>query len=332
MNVFGVLNSMKWPWQTGAPSTRLVISGVPGEVAYVQARHAEGAWVIERLGTERQGDDSESAFHKRLGALGLHEAAATVVLRPSQYQLLQIEAPAVTAAEMRSAVRWQIASMIEQPLEQLVLDVMPVGDEAVRKTNQVFVAAADQSVIDQQIHLAHTLGATVSVIDIQDTAQRNLQLNMLALESAQVAMSLSGATDQAEIALQPAMPAQTAHAALVMLEGQQALFTISALGELQYSRRIDTAAASSEAARERWAMEIQRSLDVWDRTAPMLPIGRLALYAADSTGALSRWLGQYLGQAVYPMEPEFSGLTPDMLAAHPACWPLLGGLLRETLH
>lgn len=301
---------MKWPWQTGESQQRLVMSWTPGELAFVQARPQGEGWAISRLGVERQGDDSEAAFHKRLQALSLQDRQATVVLRTSQYQLLQIEAPPVKEEELRSAVRWQIAGMVEQPLDQLVIDVMPVGDAQVRKTKQVFVVAVEQSVLDGCLSLARSLGVEVAVIDIQDNAQRNLQLHNLD-------------------------PTTQAHVAVVLLDEAQALFTISAQGELQDSRRLDVEPGMVEggdhhAGRERWAMEIQRSLDVWDRTAPMLPLSRISLYAGQHTVALSRWLGQYLGQAVYPIEPVFEGLNAEALAQYPACWPLLGGLLRPV--
>ena len=308
MHVLGAMNVMKWPWQVGATHKRLVMSWAPGELAFVEAQPHASGWAVSRLGTERQGADSEQAFHKRLQALGLHDPAATVVLRPSQYQLLQIEAPAVPAQELRSAVRWQVAGMVTQAVETLVMDVMPVGDSQVRITNQVFVVAAEQAVVAHSLALARVLGAEVGVIDIQDATQRNLQLQALAQDT------------------------QDAHAAVVLLDEAQALLTISAQGELQYSRRLDlepgVVDGVEQAGRERWATEIQRSLDVWDRTAPMLPIARLSLYAAQATAALSHWLGQYLGQAVYPMEPVFEGLSSDVLAEYPACWSLLGGLLR----
>ena len=300
---------MKWPWSVGSTQTRLVMSWAPGELAYVQAQPHENGWAIARLGVERQGDDSEAAFLKRLQALGLNHRQATLVLRPSQYQLLQIEAPAVAPQELSSAVRWQVAGMVTQPLDDLVMDVMPVGDEVVRKTNQVFVVAAEKTVVERSVSLARSLGVDVTVVDIQDTAQRNLQLQTMAGE------------------------AQVAHAAVVILDEAQALLTISAQGELQYSRRLDVepgliAQDEDHSAHERWAVEIQRSLDVWDRTAPMLPVSRVSLYAAQATASLSRWLGQFLGQAVYPMEPVFEGLTAASLAQHASCWPLLGGLLR----
>jgi MSHA biogenesis protein MshI len=304
---------MKWPWQFGSTDKRLVMSWAPGELAYVQALARDDGWSVERLGVERQGQDSEAAFLKRLQSLGLQDDRAVVVLRPSQYQLLQIDAPAVEPQELRAAVRWQIAGLVDQPLEDLVIDVLPVGDDNVRRTNQLFVVAAEQSVIARSMALAKDLHVDVVAIDIQDTAQRNLQLLQL--------------QDQV---------LEGAHAAIALTDERQALLTISACGELQYTRRLDLEPGVCELdrhheERERWGGEIQRSLDVWDRTAPALHVDRISLYAGASTQALSRWLGQYLGQAVFPMDLQgsFEGLESHDLQTHSACWPLLGGLLRE---
>jgi hypothetical protein len=51
------------------------------------------------------------------------------VLGLSDYQLLQIDAPAVPADEMKAAARWQIKDKVDIPVEELTLDVLAVGDQ-----------------------------------------------------------------------------------------------------------------------------------------------------------------------------------------------------------
>lgn len=317
-------------------------------MAYVRAtREAGGGYRVQRFGVERQGDDSPQAFAGRLAALGLRGRAARAMLRPEQYQMLQIEAPAVAPDELRTAARYQIRDMVDMHLDDLTLDVIRVGDERVRATGHLFVVAASNALIREVMGVGQSLRRGVAVIDIQEMAQRNLQ-------SAWVRRN--GTLERA-------------HAALVVTDDRQALLTISAYEELFYTRRIDlgedflggpwgggessaqtfgdepapSAAAGGDAQepelgvhlgdadrRQRVVVEIQRSLDLWDRTWPMLTLDQFGVYAGERTGDLARWLGQELGQAVTSLDlggmfPGFEGGTEE---DRRQCWPLLGVLLR----
>ena len=100
---------MRWPWQRKVFGDQLVVSWSAQTLAYVLARSgSDGAHQILKLGVERQGTDSMADFVRRLQGLGLKGHEARAMLRPEQYQLLQIDAPAVAPEELRSAARYQI--------------------------------------------------------------------------------------------------------------------------------------------------------------------------------------------------------------------------------
>lgn len=304
-------------------------------LAYVQARQ-QGAqqFQVQRFGVLRADEAEAEDFARRLAGLGLKGQVALGMLRPGQYQMLQIEAPAVPPEELRTAARWQIRDMVSQHVDDLTLDVLKVGDERVRATGSLFVVAAPNAEIRALMQTAQALRCEIDVIDIQDLAQRNLQ--------SALAHRL-GITDRA-------------HAAIVMASDSQALLTICAYDELFYSRRIDLgegflqAAWGSDAApadaggdltlsapgqeadrAQRLVVEIQRSLDLWDRTWPMLVLDRILVQAGDRTAELARWLGQELGQAVLPLDvaPLFPGFEGGTAQERQLCWPLLGALLRH---
>jgi len=318
----------------GRQVEQLVLAWDGQVLAYVQARHEGGdLYRVQRFGVLRTGGDSPAETARQLAALGLRGKAVRAMLRPAQYQILQIDAPAVAPEELRTAARWQIREMVNVHVDDLTLDVLKVGDERVRATGSVFVVAAASAVIREVMQTAQAARCSVEVIDIQDLAQRNLQ---------------------SALARRLGTP-ERAHAAIVMMEDSQALLTICAYDELFYTRRIDLGAgfmqapwghaapasaesdlaltpAGQDADRgQRLVVEIQRSLDLWDRTWPMLVLDRISVQAGARTAELAGLLAQELGQAVLPLDVSalFPGFDGGSEADRQLCWPLLGVLLRH---
>jgi MSHA biogenesis protein MshI len=334
---------MRWPARRSQPRDQLVFSWAAGALAYVQASlDKNGLYQVQRFGVERQGSDSLEDFAKRLAALGFKGRTARVMLRPEQYQILQIDAPAVAPEELRTAARWQIREMVNVHMDDLTLDVLRVGDDKVRATGHLFVIAASNALIREVMGIGQAMKCTVDVIDIQDMAQRNLQS--------------AWARRNGDLG--------RAHAALVLTDDSQALLTISANEELFYTRRIELGAGFMQAGwgqgavqapaaetglelvdaaesgpgpssgdtdrTQRVVVEVQRSLDLWDRTWPMLVLDRISVYAGERSDELARWLGQELGQPVTALDVSawFPGFEGGTDADRLLCWPLLGALMR----
>ena len=120
---------MRWPWQRQGSGEQLVVSWSGQTFAYVLARsRADGAHEVLKFGVERQGGNGMQDLVPQLHGLGLKGFEARVMLRPEQYQLLQIDAPAVAPEELRSAARYQIREMLHAHVDDVTLDVMRVGD------------------------------------------------------------------------------------------------------------------------------------------------------------------------------------------------------------
>ena len=358
---------MRWPWTRPASGDQLVVSWSGQTLAYVLARGgADGVYQVLKFGVEQQGSDSTDDFVRRLQALGLKGLVARVMLRPEQYQLLQIEAPAVAPDELRSAARYQIREMLQTHVDDVTLDVMRVGDRAPKSSGHLFVVAATNAVVRSVLDLGDAMHWSVSVIDIQETAQRNLQSALAAGE---------GAPDRA-------------NAVLVLVQGQQAVLTISAKEELFYTRRFELpegvltapwghendAAAGPDSAvgdyvpdysvggvsygndytsvpvdhvpeasgsgvaaddkAQRLLVEVQRSLDVWDRSWSSMPLHVLRVYAGERSTELSKWLSAQLGQPVLPLDVSamFAGFAEGAPDDRALCLPLLGVLMRSESH
>ena len=360
---------MRWPWQRRASADVLVLSWCAKTLAYVRGRvQSDGSIEVRQFGVERQGVDNDEDFVRRLQGLGLKGYEARAMLRPEQYQLLQIDAPAVAPEELRSAARYQIRDMLDVHLDDITLDVIRVGDGREKGTPHLFVVAATNAVVRSVLDLGKALQWNLTVVDIQETAQRNLQSSLAKRDN-----RLERAT-----------------AALVVGDESQAVFTISANEELFYSRRLElpdgflagswgqstvaapvasdayapveeyvpnyggggstygsdygsdygkaagapSAQASGDAAAheraQRFLVEVQRSLDLWDRSWSTMPLAGLSVYAGERTEELVQWLSREMGQSVQVMDvktifPGFEGGTPEDLAL---CWPLLGALMR----
>lgn len=366
---------MRWPWRRQGSDEHLVVSWSDQTLAYVLARaSADGAHEVLKFGVERQGGDGSNAANgtqdlvRQLQGLGLKGFDARVMLRPEQYQLLQVVAPAVAPDELRLAVRYQIREMLHAPMDEVTLDVMRLGDGQQKGQGHLFVVAAANAVVRGVLDLGDAMHWTVSVIDIQETAQRNLQSALVERD---------GRADHA-------------NAALVLGDGQQAVLTISANEELFYTRRFDLPEEFLTGARvhggdvsagpadstgsftpvdqyvpdysvggisygsdytdtrtvspvpvaggawgddkaQRFLVEVQRSLDLWDRSWPNMPLYGVRVYAGERSEELSKWLAVQLGQTVVPMDVNalFPGFEGGAAGDRALCLPLLGVLLRS---
>ena len=318
---------MRWPWQQKSTLDRFVFSWSGGVFAYVRALALSGSqgglakFAIQQMGVLQQGERPFENFVAELRNLGLKNLTAHGMLRLEQYQLLQIDSPPVAPEEVRSAARYQIKDMVHAHLDDITLDVMKVGDGQQKGSANLFVVTTLNEVVRGLNALGDALNWEIPVIDIHETAQRNLQTLMAQAE---------GHLDKAE-------------AALLLSDERQITFTITANEELFLSRRLELPTGfwqvlngganweMTDAERAtRFVLEVQRSLDLWDRTWSHRPLGSLRVYAGEHSAAFATWLGHEIGQVVGTMDfhPYFAGLDAYPVAEQTQCLPLLGVLLR----
>jgi MSHA biogenesis protein MshI len=338
------------PFKKGQPAGQLAIASSADDFLYAQA-DASGRLV--RCGHLARGSDSPAAFARHVHALGLPPLPVCAVLPLAQAQLLQVEAPAVKADEMKAAARWRIKDQVEGRLDDYIVDVMFVGHDKPRPSRQLFVAAARSGVVRELSERCAAAGLNLAVIDLAETTQRNLHAAQARREGL----------------------AERATAALVQ-HGGQCLLTVCVGDELYYARRLEwdaqavpgapaspgtlAAAALAAAARPALAMEtmdfvdygaepedtpdrsddapravveLQRSFDVWERSWPDLPLARLWVQVGEHSPRLAALLAQQLGQPVAVLDidktfPELAQVAPDP-ALREALGPVLGLLLRS---
>lgn len=349
---------MRWPWRRQSSSARLVVSWSDGVLSYVLAKPLGGdRFEVKAAGVERRGDDSLDAFANRLAALGLKGVPAQAMLRPAQYQFLQIDAPQVPPEEMRAAARYQIKDLVTAHIDDITLDVLKVGDGQYKAGELLFVVATTNSVVRELLDLSDAMDWDVNVVDVQETAQRNLQQLLARTEGR----------------------AERADALLTLADDRQGVLTISANDELFFTRRLelppgfmamswgDGAAApaaeqgyvpvgeyvpdyavggetfgadysagmvdysaAGQGAHQRVVVEVQRSLDLWDRTWRDLPLQGLRVAAGERSEEMAQWFARELGMAVQAIDlsAAFAGWEAIAAGERMECWPLLGVLLR----
>ncbi len=347
----------KFPWLRRSSKERLVVSWTGQTLAFVLARRTvEGLHEVLKFGVMHRGPETLAEFSHRVHGLGLKGLDAHVMLWPEQYQVLQIDTPATPSNEMRQAARYQIREMLDAQGDDITLDVMRVGDAQQQGAGFLFVVAASNAVVREAFELGDTMAWTVPVIDIQETAQRNLQNALAAREGY----------------------SNKAHAALVLHEGRFAVLTICANDELFYTRRFELPAGfltapwvddaklyadqadaftpvdeyvpdysyarsaavnvvptvtADNAKIQHFVLEVHRSMDVWTRSWSSMPLFNLRVYAGERSEELAKWLGAHVGQTVLPLDVAamFPGFDGGSFSDQSYCLPLLGILLRTEV-
>ena len=204
------------------------------------------------------------------------------LLTGGEYQVISIESPNVPKEEMRTAIKWRLKDMLDFPVTEATVDVLdiPVDQATGARTQQsLFAIAARNSVIAPRQKLFLEAKIDLSVIDIPEMAQRNISA-MLEPEGRGLA--------------------------LLSFEAEGGLLTVSFRGELYLSRRFDVSFDQlldadherKHAAFDRITLELQRSLDNFERQFSFISVSKLLLAPSPVTG-----LDDYLSSNMYmPVE------------------------------
>lgn len=206
-----------------------------------------------------EGQAAEESLARAARSRNAARFRCSTLLSPSDYQLLTLEAPNVPQDELKTAVRWRMKDMLDFHVDDATFDVMAIPVErSSGRTPSMFVVAARNSVIRQRQELFFGAGIDLEVIDIPETAQRNISA-LLEQDGRGLAMLSIGA--------------------------QGGLLTVTYQGELYLARRIDITPAVLEeadadrrhAALDRLMLEVQRSLDHFERQFGFVSISRMVL-------------------------------------------------------
>ncbi len=209
---------------------------------------------------------------------GLDRLRCTTVLPQGAYQFHVVESPAVPDAELKTAVRWQLKDFIDYSPDEAVVDVMslPKGVAAGRAAS-VFAIAAHRDRVAECIRTFDEARLDLGAIDILETVQRNVATHLADGERA---------------------------VALLVFGTGTGMLTVSASGALLFARSFDLGltqfddsqhvAADQAALCDRIALEVQRSLDHFDRQFGGLPLSSLLIAPFPQVEALRAPLAENL--------------------------------------
>lgn len=220
-----------------------------------------------------------STLKQSLGERMVKKLASSVVLEDANYEIVTVDDPEltnVTEAQRTQALRWSIQPLVTFDVSRASIDtIIPSG--AGRK--KLTIAAAPESSIAPWVLKAVSERVNLRAIDVRETAQRNLAH---LLEDGNNAMGL------------------------LVLAGSRALLTLSAGGELLMTRRIEMgsleAGTKDPKTRDRIGLEVQRTLDNFERQSGRASGTQLFVSAGEHSPALAHHLRVELGLAVKPID------------------------------
>jgi MSHA biogenesis protein MshI len=239
---------------------------------------------------------------------GLRGAPAQFMLSPGEYQFLTVEAPNVPEAELKTALAWKLKDMLDAPAHEVTLDVLPVPAPEGRAPS-LFAIAAPNAVVGRHMAKSHAAKLDLRVIDIPETAHRNLALCV-----AEPKRGLG----------------------LLAFDHAGSMFSVVMDGALYFSRRMDVRleeidGEGREAAYDRLALALQRSIDLIDRQLPHLSMSGIAVAGVHADCNLPDYLSQQLYTQVARLDLATLfdlDAAPDVQRAPHQYLDLLGAALR----
>ncbi|MBI5658363.1 MAG: agglutinin biogenesis protein MshI [Nitrosomonadales bacterium] len=238
------------------------------------------------------------------------------LLDPGEYQMMLVEAPKVPVDELKTAVRWRIKDMLNYHIDDATVDVLQIpaskksgGD----RPQSLYAIAAPNETIKKRIALFEKAKIDLKVIEIPETAQRNI----------------AALFDEDERGL-----------ALLSFGDNGGLLTITCGGELYLARHLEITAGQLQdaddglrrQALERVELELHRSLDYFGRQFSHIPVSRMLVSAPEQLG-LAQQLASGLDLPVEQLDlagaldiSAVPNLADSGYAAH--MLPALGASLR----
>ncbi|MBH9579002.1 type IV pilus biogenesis protein PilM [Inhella proteolytica] len=279
-------------------------AGRPARLAW----HWQGPWGEQ----EAVRSASLAALHKAHGG----RARRVWVLERGHYQIVPTEAPPdVPREEWKDALRWQLKGQLDFSAEDAALDLLILpSDQHQRRQTQLLAVLAPKHRLRELAAQADAQRLGLEAIDIPETALRNLSARLEPENRAQALLSFG-----------------SGQGSLVITQG----------GELLMFRQIELAAealaheddARRDAALDRAALEVQRTLDNFDRMFSHLSLARVLVAPGPGMAGLVGHLGRLVTVQVEALDVQAVldlSAAPDLQGAEAARWLLaLGAALRE---
>ncbi len=257
-----------------------------------------------------EADDNDKLLAEAVRRHRLGKRAVTTVMALDDYTVLSVEAPDVPPDELRAAVRWQIKDLIDFHIDDAVVDVFDAPPSGAHgRQNTLYVVVSRIARVREQVERLQAAEANLTTIDIPELVLRNVTA---------------------------CLPEDEAGLAFVYLTRERGLLIITRQSTLYFARTLDMGHAAladgAGANRDRLVLEVQRSLDYYDRYFVQPPVAGLVLAPCEvPLPGLEDHLRDSLGLAVRTLDlREIIACDHDMDTATQArCLPAIGAALRR---
>ena len=199
----------------------------------------------------------------------LKSYACTTLLGNGEYHIAQFDAPPVPREERKEALRWSLRDVVNYPVETACVDVLDIpGDGLPGRTAAVLVVAASERAVRARAAPFEEARLALQCVDIPELAQRN------------VAALLED---------------ENRGLAFLRLDENGMMLTLTFRGELVAVRRGEMNTQQLNGSdpeqrariRERLVLEVQRSLDNFDRQYSYIPVSKVVLACQPSVEGLT---------------------------------------------
>lgn len=309
---------MSWFKRSGRHSGWLALQFQGDHVDLVHASPGpDGRPTVTFCDSYRNEGSPASTLSRLRKKLKLDRYRRTTLLPSAHYQLREIDAPGVPDAEMASAVRWRMEELIDYPVAEATVQVLRIPADPAAAGDPAALCAVTARNDDVAACAAPFEAARVPLdaIDIPELSQRNI----------------------AALFEPPGLGV-----ALLAFHPDGGMLTFTCGGEFYASRRIEIPLAklmNGEPAKHtesftRIALEVQRSLDHFERQYRYVPMSKLLVAPLPRDIGLHAYLASHIDGAVEAMDlaaamdlSAVPGLEEPGLQAQ--YLPLVGAALRS---
>jgi MSHA biogenesis protein MshI len=255
-------------------------AGSRPEIAFLESFAVEG--------------NAREALLRLKSVRGLSSYRCTTLLDEGRYNVTQLDAPTVPKEERKEALRWSLRDVVSYPVDSACVDVIDIPTDGLpgRAAAVLVVSAGEQSVRESAAPFEKA-GVPLDAIDVPELAQRNVA-------------ALFEDENRGLVFLR--------------LDENGAMLTLTFRGELVAIRRSDMNTRQlgvadpleRERVRERLLLDLQRSLDNFDRQYSYVPVSRVVLASDPVIEGLAAELAENVYVPVQEMDLakvlDFSGV------------------------
>ncbi|HFE39645.1 MAG TPA: hypothetical protein ENK06_14725 [Gammaproteobacteria bacterium] len=261
--------------------------------------------------------DTKAILAKKVKQFGLAKKPCNTVLELGDYSILSVDMPDVPPDELRAAVRWQIKDLIDYHVDDAIVDIFDMPPSgATNKQSSTYVVVARRSIVQNLITRMQDAKVNLSVADIPELVLRNISQRLIENEVGVVMVYL------------------TRESGLLVITRQSTLYFARPLpiGYEQLNRGITDTETGNNPQFDQLVLEVQRSLDYYDRYFQQPTVSGLVLTPTEvPIAGLDIYLHQMLGLKVRMLNlGEFVDCEPDMSVEEQAhCVMAVGAAMRK---